>query len=122
MGLKGSRLFDTQRHGGLGIGLRAVFAAQDQIADRVLEAGIGADQFVRQVEHHLILAIRHCQPQVRVKDRQRLSDQIQPGTGQIGAELVRGHGCATGVRRVSIGQQAVAERHVMGVFPPVHQR
>ena len=84
MGLKSAGLFDAFAHGGLGVGLGAVFAALDQIADRVLERGAGPGQRIGQVEHDLIGAVHHRQPQLRVEYRNRLLNQIQPGQGQLG--------------------------------------
>ena len=71
--------------------LGAVFAALDEIGDGRLEAGAGGGQRVGQVEHLLIGAVRHRQPQVGVEDRDRLLDQVQPRLGQFGAAVVRDH-------------------------------
>ena len=92
MGLKGAGLFDALAHGGLGVVLGAVFAAPDQIADRVLECGAGTGQLVRQVEHRLIGPIDHRQSQIRIENRDRLLNQVQPGAGQCGVPVVsHGH-------------------------------
>ena len=91
MGLEGAGLIDALAHGGVGIGLRPVFAALDQIADCVLECGAGPGQRIGQVEHRLIGPVDHCQPQIGIENGNRLLNQIQPGSGQCGMPVVR-HG------------------------------
>ncbi len=91
MRLEGARLVDADAHRLFGILDIAVFAAQDEIADGILERGAAAGQGVRQVEHLLVLAVRHGEPQVAVEDRQGLLNEVQPRLGEAGARIVRHH-------------------------------
>ena len=87
MRLKGAGLFDAKGDRRFGVVLWAVFAAFDQEADRVFKAGTGLGQGVGQIEHRLILPVADRQPQIGVKDRQGLPDQVQPRPGQFRAHV-----------------------------------
>ena len=89
--LEPPRLVDALPDGRLGVGLRPVFAARDEEGDRVLEARARLDQPLGQVEHLLVAAVRHRQPQVGVEDRDRLRDQVQPRPGQFSVAVVLRH-------------------------------
>ena len=79
MRLKRAGLFDADADRFFGIRHLAIFTAQDQIADGVFKGRAGAGQVVRQVEHLSVLAVADRKPEVAVKDRQRLLDQVQRG-------------------------------------------
>ena len=86
-----TRLLDPAADRLRGVVLRPVFAAGDEEGDGLFEARAGAGQGVGQVEHLLIGPVRHRQPHVGIKDRDRLLDQVQPRLGQFGAAVVRDH-------------------------------
>ena len=87
MRLERAGLGHAQGDGLFGVLGRAVFAAPGQKADRVLEMAARQGQVIGQVEHRLVLPVSHRQPQVRVENGQRLTDQVQPRPGQVGANL-----------------------------------
>ena len=82
MGLEMAGLFDAAQDLELEILGRAIFAALDEKADRLLEGRAGAGQLLGQVEHAPVLLVRDDEPQIAIEDRERLTDQVEPGLRQ----------------------------------------
>src|SRR5690606_8382427 len=75
----------------LGVADRAVFSAQDQVADGLLERGARPGEGVGQTEHDLVLAIGHGKPEFAVEDRQGLLNEVQPGLRELCARILAVH-------------------------------
>ena len=81
MGFKRAGLFHPFGHKMRHVVHVAVFTQLCQQRDRFLKARTGGDQRFGEVEHLLERCITQHQPQIRVIDRQRLRDQVQPRSG-----------------------------------------
>jgi hypothetical protein len=80
--LEGARGLDPVADEAVDLAHLAILAVLGEKAHRVLEGRTGSDEPVRQAEHLAEGAVRGCEAEVAVVDRQRLLDEVQPGLDQ----------------------------------------